>query len=315
MHCQKPCPLQVMAVPCGPVAPARRPAVRLPPCPRLWLVSSAPREVLQKRLSPKPCPLEKYARNIVQQHLHAHDPISTTATPRSMFMCSLQKFLWQTKLIFQKDLMHLIISVPQMMSSLHSPGRAGVQKPGGSRSRNAHPGRAGRVPVVGTITQSWPDRPDGPDLVAEASRGMFRGNAGSELHGAGALAGASVSRDSLGRGRVSLRLPLQEKIRVPGSPQGLAPRLSVPRREGGQRQGSHLEPSWSPACPGGGAGLRGHVSPAPDPCPRPLPVPMGRRLRALPNKRPWSQGASAGVAADVEGSSRPGLGTHLRSPP
>lgn len=280
MHCQKPCPLQVMAVPCGPVAPARRPVVRLPPCPRLWLVSSAPREVLQKRLSPKPCPLEKYACNIVQQHLHAHDPISTTATPRSMFMCSLQKFLWQTKLIFQKDLMHLIISVPQMMSSLHSPGRAGVQKPGGSRSRNAHPGRAGRVPVVGTITQSWPDRPDGPDLVAEASRGMFRGNAGSELHGAGALAGASVSRDSLGRGRVSLRLPLQEKIRVPGSPQGLAPRLSVPRREGGQRQGSHLEPSWSPACPGGGGGLRGHISPRTRSLSQTTPCPDGETTQS-----------------------------------
>lgn len=114
--------------PCRSCPPPCRPFA---PCPRLWLVSSAPREVLRKRLPPKPRPLEKYGRNIVQQHLHAHDHISTTATPRSMFMCSLQTFLWQTKLIFQKDLMHLIISVPQMMSSLHSPGWAGVRNPGG----------------------------------------------------------------------------------------------------------------------------------------------------------------------------------------
>lgn len=102
---------------------------------------------------------------------------------------------------------------------------------------------------------------NGPDLVGQVPWVKFWGSGASEPHGAGALPVASASSDSLGRGRVPLHVSLQDK-RDPCGLRGLAPRLSIPKEEGAQRQRFHLEPGWSPACSGTGRGsLRGHVCP------------------------------------------------------
>lgn len=317
-HRRGPHPPLVEAAPRGPVAPACRPAVRFPSVPGRGLSSVPSRRFFRNIRLPSHVPRKNMLAILFSADLHALVPIYTTATQCSMFMCSLQKILWQNNINISKG--HYAFNnfcapddLTLAFSSVCRCVEAGCTGAVVARTHSAVP-----APTVRSCPPVLDRSPRRPDLVGQVPGVVFRGSAASEPHGAGALAMASASSDSHGRGRMSLRVSLKDK-RDPCGPRGLAPSLSIPREEGPRDRdstGTRLVPCfhWGLRQPQRPC-LSVHGTPVSRPLPRALLHSQGISSPFFQNSPTGfcpdgettlstSQGVSVGVTADRRGSSR-----------